>query len=631
MFELFKSFLLFCLNFIKKDPFLFFLYVGASFSLVWLFYSQLLEVNMVSDNLDLGRHLENGRQLVQGNISVLYRNVYSMFHFDFPFVNHHWFFGVILFSVYSIFDIPGLVVFKAIVITLSCYLSIKTAIYRSGSKKIVFSLVPVSAILLTSRAGIRPEMISLLFVSWFMWVLFGQETKGIIQKLGPKEGTVDIEHGKNYKYGQFLRNWNQACQDWYNGFVGLRFPRYFWTLPFIQLIWTNTHIYFFLGPLIFYTWVFIEMGYIGDVRSKNKTGSVRFGSLFSRFRIVFFSLAVIFFICLINPNGIKGAFYPLLIFLNHSMPGADNMSPLFKSFMGNPRHYSFLCVFFLSTILFVLNLKRRNLSINIWLIFSIGFVLLGIRNTSLYIVMIFPFFCESMTYVGCSFLGHRVKIKHLLHLESFKVEKGLWVSFLFSTIVLIIYCSNLDFPTRRKYGVGLSSESAQFVNYIKDLNPSHVYNAPHLAPFLIFSNYPNTKPIIDNRSEAYPSSYILNEYMPSYTKPSTWPQIASLAKVAVFDYSNPFLINWALSKGGWGIGYLNKDVIVLLNKSVYGHRLISVPKPNILFSWAEDSNPRSIMNLENIFMSFGDRENATAVLTRLNNFYPDIYETYYLN
>ena len=48
-------------------------------SLGWLFYSQLLQVSMVVDNLDLGRHLENGRQLFQGNVSVLYKNRLSIF------------------------------------------------------------------------------------------------------------------------------------------------------------------------------------------------------------------------------------------------------------------------------------------------------------------------------------------------------------------------------------------------------------------------------------------------------------------------------------------------------------------------------------------------------------------------
>ncbi|MBT6120007.1 hypothetical protein HOH45_00910 [bacterium] len=595
-------------------------------SLGWLFYSQLLQVSMVVDNLDLGRHLENGRQLFQGNVSVLYKNFYSKFHFDFPFVNHHWFFGVILFSIYSIFGLPGLVIFKASVITLSGYLSIKTALFRSSSKMVVYVLAPVLAILLTSRAGIRPEIFSLLFVSWFLWVLFGQPQSDSRRHDGVDNDEIGFGGGR-------VRNLKRIIGRCFPGsFRSIQWPllpRYFWTVPIIQIIWTNTHIYFFLGPLIFFAWLFkdcrFKLGYFFKSGATSGQLNLRADVL----KKLAVACGLIFFISLINPNGMKGAFYPVLIFFNHSMPGADNMSPLFKHLMGNPRHYSFLIVFYFSFILFLIRVRHTKWTLNMWVLFSLGFCLLGIRNTSLYMAMIFPFLCESMSQTKWMWMMDKLTFGRFKPGKYVKFDNGCVVSFLFSLGVVFVYCTHLDFPTRREFGVKLSPESVQLMSYIRDLSPKHVYNLPHLASVVIFSNYPTTQAIIDNRSEAYPASYILNDVMASYDKRSNWPNIEKFADVVVIDYSNPFFINWALSKGGWGLGYLDKRVIVLLNRSVYRNRLIPVPQSAEIFNWADDDNPKSMMDLVSVFMSFGYMRDLDIALSRLNNVYPDLYERYF--
>ena len=49
---------------------------------------------------DIGRHIKNGELVLSGNSAVLHKNFYSFSYPDYPFINHHWFFGVISYVIY---------------------------------------------------------------------------------------------------------------------------------------------------------------------------------------------------------------------------------------------------------------------------------------------------------------------------------------------------------------------------------------------------------------------------------------------------------------------------------------------------------------------------------------------------
>ena len=49
--------------------------------------------------VDIGRHIKNGELILSGNSEVLYKNFYSFTYPDYPFINHHWFFGVISYGI----------------------------------------------------------------------------------------------------------------------------------------------------------------------------------------------------------------------------------------------------------------------------------------------------------------------------------------------------------------------------------------------------------------------------------------------------------------------------------------------------------------------------------------------------
>src|SRR5580658_1604193 len=74
--------------------------------LFWLGYHLAVPVDLVRS--DLGRHIKNGELILQGNWDVLYKNYYSYTNPEYPFINHHWFFGVFCYVLWHYFGFSGL-------------------------------------------------------------------------------------------------------------------------------------------------------------------------------------------------------------------------------------------------------------------------------------------------------------------------------------------------------------------------------------------------------------------------------------------------------------------------------------------------------------------------------------------
>src|SRR3989344_8131452 len=63
---------------------------------------------------DIGRHIMNGKIFLQSaeygvsKADILYTNFFSYTHPDFPFINHHWLSGVVIYLLFSLFGFGGL-------------------------------------------------------------------------------------------------------------------------------------------------------------------------------------------------------------------------------------------------------------------------------------------------------------------------------------------------------------------------------------------------------------------------------------------------------------------------------------------------------------------------------------------
>jgi hypothetical protein len=192
--------------------------------------------------------------------------------------------------------------------------------------------------LIASRNEVRPEGISFIFISLFIYIL----TK-------------------------YSREENERCKK-------------LWLLPVFELFWVNTHIYFIFGPFI--VGAFLLEGII----RKNKI----------KIKNIFYVLIGTFTSALINPYGVKGLIYPFLIFRNYGYKIVENQSIHFLeniSFI-NPNFlwYKILLFLIITTSIVIFIKNRADFRWSLFFI-SLTFGILGyisIRNIVLFAIVSLP-------------------------------------------------------------------------------------------------------------------------------------------------------------------------------------------------------------------------------------------------
>lgn len=279
-------------------------------------------INLVTS--DLGRHIKNGEIILSeiskmpsnaSNWDILYTNYYS---YTFPtekFINHHWLSGVLFYAIYALFGFMGLQILNLLVVSLILIINFRTAKNFASNSVITFlmiSLIP----LVSARTEIRPEMISYLFSSIVLWILFNQN--------------------KN--------------------------PRSLYVIPIIMLFWVNFHIYFILGYIFFFIF-FISEQQIDK-------------SILKRYMKI---LALMVICTLFNPFLLQGLAFPLVIFQKYGYEIIENKSIQYLYFYGIriPEIYLVIIISALSLIASGLSIIKRKSSTKM-LLLCLFFVFMGL-------------------------------------------------------------------------------------------------------------------------------------------------------------------------------------------------------------------------------------------------------------
>lgn len=164
--------------------------------LLFFVFSFLFRTDASFDQ-DLGRHLKLG-EIIWQTKSVPKINLFSYTNPDFPFINTHWFFEVLLYLGQQTIGLQTILILKIIIFLTAMWLILKTI------PKNKHLLLPVGFIFLHTlreRPELRPEIFSFLFTALTIYIL---ESK----------------------------------------------KKFIYFLPLIQLVWVNTHIYFIIGLIL---------------------------------------------------------------------------------------------------------------------------------------------------------------------------------------------------------------------------------------------------------------------------------------------------------------------------------------------------------------------------------------------
>lgn len=478
----------------------------------------LLSVHTLSSIYqDIGRHITLGR-IIWTTHHIPATNLFSYTARDFPFINHHWLGEVALYLGDRLFGLKGLILIKALFVALAYGLALGAA-WRPRLALPALAVGLVSALIMVERTDVRPEIVSFVFLAWFLFVLYRSGLQATSYKL-------------------------------------------LWTLPLVQLFWVNTHIYFFMGP---FTWLAFLVGKV--VASEDKKSALQ-SLLTLDFGLV---TLLIFLATLANPHGLAGALYPLHIFGNYGYSVVENKSPFFLRAFGYPQMTSIALYLGIALAAASFLVNRRRLRQNVFgLILASATAILAltmVRNFPLFALVMLPVVLknidEGLGPSGAERLGRSRTL----------TGWGMVLLALFGVSVVTDQIYDQAGMAGRRFGLQVPAGPQQPVDFFRAAGlKGPLFNNFDIGSFLIWK-LPEEPVFIDGRPEAYPADFIQNTYIRMQEDPAVWQRASAQYGIntILWDYyditpwSRAFLTRLS-SDPQWVPVYRDHGILILVKK-----------------------------------------------------------------
>jgi len=495
-----------------------------NFSGLIIWYGLFLAQKINLTTADLGRHIKNGDMILMGKWDNLYTNFYSYTHPDYPVFNHHWGSGVIFFLLEKAVGFWGLSLFY-ILLSLTVFL----IFFRLSWQMAGFQISAITSFflipLIAERVEVRPEIFTYLFSGLFFWLLW------------------------QYRNGK------------------VTFARLL-LLPALEIIWVNTHIYFIVGFLLIAAF-FLEKLFHRQWQAAKELAFILGGAIAAS---------------LINPLGLRGTFLPFLIFSNYGYKIVENQSVWFLQRYGfpNPNLILFEIIFFF-LIAFLMIVLIKNRSAFSWALAFIALLLsamawLMLRNFTLFGFFVLPILAyNAKNAVADSWMRQD------------KNQLLIWSSFLLGVILLVaVYFPHISLFSS-KFGVGLMpgvNASAEFFKNQKLKGP--ILNNYDIGGYLIYQLFPDERVFVDNRPEAYPASFLKNDYIPLQENEEKFAEIDQKYNFNVIYFYRHDLTPWGqkflidrINDPNWAPVFVDDYAIISLKRNEQNKEIISryeIPK-----------------------------------------------------
>ncbi|MBF0331820.1 MAG: hypothetical protein HQL17_07770 [Candidatus Omnitrophica bacterium] len=458
------------------------LLLGLFFVLMWLHCSS--KINFIT--ADLGRHIRNGEVFVKTH-QVISTNFYAYVHTDFPVICHHWGTGVLFYWVHQMGGFMGLSVFYTALLTITGGLFMAVAWRWAGLWPALLTGM-LALPLLAYRVEIRPEGLTTLFLGIEFLILWA------------------------YRARRFSVRW-------------------LWAIPVIQLVWINTHILFISG-FVLMTFFLID-AFINSVdRAVWKT--------------IAFIGAVAAGLSLINPFGLQGFLTPFNILKVYGYALAENQSVFFmmNRFPGNVIYGYFLALFTLAIGLllarFALERKWRTIVLEALVLLFFGVLAIkAVRTIAMFGLLFVPLCAFQMYHV--IFLAGKVPGMWMARgVKSAAISLILLASlvpaFFFSPLQPSKLFLAAEPPAYQRSLLMTLAHPAVWGDLAPDVNGSAaffktsglkgpVFNNYDIGGYLIYHLFPQERPFVDNRPEAYPNEFFSQVYGPMQEKPAVWQEV----------------------------------------------------------------------------------------------------------
>lgn len=496
-------------------------YVISCLFVIILFCVLMLHLSKEIRDLDLWLHLKTGQQILL-NKSVALVDNYSFSQQQKSWINHEWLFQLLAYIIHSNFGFDGLIVMQNIIF-LVIFFIIFIAAGRRKNFLFIATMLFIFLLNISYRFTIRPDMFSALFLVLFIFIL----------------------REKN---------------------------RYLHILPLLQIIWTNLHGFFFLGPLTIFIFAITER--------KKKLWPIFLFSLIAT---------------IVNPQLIKGSIYPLTTFFTLTKDKfvfdfVQELRPPFtlKTLLNLSEWPFYKALIFISFFSFRFNQKKFSFTLFLlWLVFLV-FSLFAIRNIIYFaIAAIFAIFYnanERFSY-DSNFSNEKFAKNKYYYIGRYSLILAISFSMV-KNASLITDCRYFDFKNYNfkssLWGVSLTNFPKKAVDFIiKEDLPPRMYNDFNSGSYLIGRAFPLRKVFIDGRTEFYG-----NQFLKEYKRVSEGKKEAIEQLIKKYDLEG-FLLTMAMSNFDgklarylfeapeWKPVYFDDSAIIFLKDIPINNNLIS--------------------------------------------------------
>ena len=454
---------------------------------------------------DFWWHLRTGQLIVQTH-TIPHTDPFSYTKFGEPWITHEWLSEILIYALFRLGSYGLLIFIFSIIISGAFLLTYLRS--SAGTRPYVAGFVLLLGAVSTAPTwGVRPQMLSLLLASLFLFLLDRYRQVGKLKYLIP--------------------------------------------LPLIILIWVNLHAGYFLGFVLVGIYIvggLMEMLAAGIFKREQVESVPTFRSILS----LSITLGVCILATLANPNGIFIIIYPFQTLTSSSMQQfiQEWFSPNFHQMMWQPLAWLILALIGVGMI------SKKTISptnILSTIVFGYG-AIISMRNI--------PFFALAAIPVLAEQVSSLVKIRSTVYTPSRLFQ--LIVPILLGCILLI---TSLRFIQVVKEQPKTEAENfpKTAVDWLQENAPAgNLFNSYNWGGYLIWRLYPQYRVYIDGRADVYGDAFIF-DYLSIYNAEPGWEDKLNNQDVrTVLVESDAPLANMLRQLPSWHVSFTDKGSVIFV-------------------------------------------------------------------
>ena len=455
---------------------------------------------------DFWWHLRTG-QIMEQTKAILRTDPFSWTARGNPWITHEWLSELFINQIYKVGSYQLLTLSFSLFITVSLFFSYLRCPTESKPYIAGFSLL-LGALASGPLWGVRPQMITLLFTSIFLYLL------------------------DRYRK---------------NGQLGTLIP-----IPLIMLFWVNLHAGYILGIAVEITYILGWMIELAVLKFWKK-GSID-KTTKDKFLILVGLLGASLLVMPINPAGLRIFTYPFQTLFDPAMQKyiQEWLSPDFHQLMWQP-----FALLMLALIGAGMIGKHRISITKIILTLGFGFAALrSVRHVPLFAIVAIPVLAEQFSSV--------IKIYPSAQAPSCLLR---WINtIIISAITLVMILTLTKLPGNQQEAEAINYPQGAIEWILKNKPQGKLFNSYNWGGYLIWRLYPDYPVYIDGRADLYGGKFLSN-YFDIYSAKSGWEKELDQENIQiVLVESDSKLADAMQQSSAWNITYEDKLSVVFTPK-----------------------------------------------------------------